>query len=356
MTEVELDKLKRSARDWLALGELQNRALTALIHEIESTSGMIESSVSDLSNDFQGLVDTTQEQLVRFNEIIDLIQNFEVEGKSVNLSQVIDILDTTLTESVGSILEISKSGVEMVYSLDDIVKDVVEAEHYIKEIEVINRQTNMLALNAKIEAARAGEAGKGFSVVADEVRELSSAINRVAMNVSDKMSSVSEGIHRSHENLKRVANIDMSDNIEAKDRIEKMMNGLVIQNDLLGEKLEQNAAVSRKMNSNISNLITKFQFQDRSRQQLEGIVGTLTILFNAIDQLKEFTSDYVDGDDALDVDEEWIISIINDCALGELRKRFAEKILLNQSKAVEISEEIGEIASGDDDDDDIELF
>lgn len=353
--QTPMENIQRAAKDWITLGELQNRALTALIHEIESTSSMVEENVGGLADEFQNLVQSANEQVSRFTEIITLMQNYEVDGERIDLTDVVSILDKTLTESVGRILEIAKNGVEMVYALDDVVVDVEHAERHIDEIEVINRQTNMLALNAKIEAARAGEAGKGFSVVADEVRELSSAINRVALNVREKVGSVSEGIKKSHEKLKHVANIDMSDNIAAKERVERMMSGLVQQNADLGYKLEANAEQSRIMNSKISNLITKFQFQDRARQQMEGIVGTLTILFNAVDKLKEMSAEFVDEDFTdLDIDEEWIINIINDCALGELRQRFAEKILLKSDSSERVVESIGAI--NDDDDDDIELF
>ena len=56
----------------------------------------------------------------------------------------------------------------------------------IDEINEINANTRMLALNARIEAARAGEAGAAFSVVAGEVQSLSEKTSGVANELATK--------------------------------------------------------------------------------------------------------------------------------------------------------------------------
>lgn len=57
--------------------------------------------------------------------------------------------------------------------VDDIEATLARITENNREIGLIARQVNILAINAKIEAARAGEAGRGFASVADAVNELS---------------------------------------------------------------------------------------------------------------------------------------------------------------------------------------
>ena len=65
--------------------------------------------------------------------------------------------------------------------LEGSLKDI---GNIVEAIELIARQTNLIALNAAIEAARAGQAGRGFSVIANEIRHLSGRTSDATKDVS----------------------------------------------------------------------------------------------------------------------------------------------------------------------------
>ncbi len=51
------------------------------------------------------------------------------------------------------------------------------------EIQLVTQRLGILALNARIQAAKSGTAGLGFTVIADEMRSLSVAIDRIATDL-----------------------------------------------------------------------------------------------------------------------------------------------------------------------------
>lgn len=67
------------------------------------------------------------------------------------------------------------------------------ANRGVSDIQMITRQTRLLAINALIEAAHAGNAGRGFSVVAEEVKNISERISKIASGLTqDLQASVNE--------------------------------------------------------------------------------------------------------------------------------------------------------------------
>ncbi len=107
--------------------------------------------------------------------------------------------------------ESNSSMSEMLVAMDAINESATEIAKFIKVIEDIAFQTNILSLNASVEAARAGTAGKGFAVVADEVRTLAAKCADAAKNstimIDHALSDVKNGsvtANKNADNLKQV--------------------------------------------------------------------------------------------------------------------------------------------------------
>ena len=97
------------------------------------------------------------------------------DAMSNTMNKVCD-LATDVAKSAGSAASLAEEA--------DRINDVMQ------EIQGIADQTNLLALNAAIEAARAGEHGRGFSVVADEVRALSSRTHNATTQIQTSVSEI----------------------------------------------------------------------------------------------------------------------------------------------------------------------
>lgn len=317
---------------WMSLAELQGRVIETLAFEITRTSDFVETEADSLSSRFQRLATLAQQQTERVDSLTGLAVGIEVEGTTVRIEQVAALFEGTLSEVVAKILLLSKDSMAMVYALDTLGTSIQNVGKCNAGIDEINRNLNMLALNARIEGERAGQAGAAFRVVANEVYELSKTTRSLAATMKTELKNMTDGIITSRDTLKRVATIDLTDNIMVKDQLEIVLRALVQRNAGLSVVVADALKESEAISADVAGMITGIQFQDRTKQRLEHVVDTLHVLGEALDEIKAITAKEVPEVAAPSApDHEWIKNLLSRYTMSELRERFVAQILDGQA-------------------------
>ncbi|AWK87416.1 methyl-accepting chemotaxis protein [Azospirillum thermophilum] len=316
---------------WLGFADVQRRTLDAIQTELGRTSAQVEEATLDLSVRFRQLADKAIEQSERVGEIVSMAGSVAIDGQRVPLDDLVTGMQDMITDMVTNIVTLSRHAMSMVYLLDDVQKDVAELEKSIGDIDAINRQTNFLALNATIEASRAGEAGRTFAVVAQEVRHLSRTTAELAERMRSKVTAVVKGVRNGHDILREIANTDMSPQMLAKERVDKTMDSLVDQTNHFQSVLETAASVSSEMSATIAHVITGMQFQDLTKQRIEAINDSLSVMTVGLAELETRTRDEVPPHVAAREPREWLDQLLGRFKLTEMRQRFVRRLLLEGS-------------------------
>jgi methyl-accepting chemotaxis protein len=339
-------------QSWMSLAEMQQRVIRTLIAEIQDTSGFVEKEADDLSGRFQRLALSAQQQTGRVESLTHLAASIEVEDRPVPIEEIARLLKDTLGDVVAKILMLSKDSMAMVYALNEVSANIVNVEKCMAKLDQVNSTTNMLALNARIEAERAGVAGVTFRVVADEVRELSKATQALSVTMKEDLKAVIDGIGTSNTTLHRVATIDLSDNILAKDRLEVLLAAMVQRGGVLENIVAEAVKEAGLISADVDGMITGLQFQDRARQRLEHVVDALSVIGEALEENKRTTASVAPQLlELAPADLGWVAGLLDRFTMSEMRARFAAELLRGTPDA-----ETHRHASPDDAKGSIELF
>lgn len=312
---------------WISLAAMQQRVIQALVSEVAQTSGFVETEADALSGRFQRLAVSAEQQTARVESLTNLASGIEVEGKIVPIEQITGLLEGTLGDVVEKILHLSKDSMSMVYALDELKANVQRVEKCMVQLDSVNNTTNMLALNARIEAERAGTSGLAFRVVADEVRELSKVTQGLASSMKGELKGLTDGIAHGHATLQRVATIDLSDNIMAKERLEVLMGALLRRGVSLETIVADAIKEAGMISADVDGMITGIQFQDRTRQRLEHVVDTLHVIDQALEEIKSSTATALPELAVGVPDTEWVKKLLDRFTMSEMRARFVAQLL-----------------------------
>lgn len=98
-----------------------------------------------------------------------------ISDLSQNLSSSLTQISLALGQIAIGIQNAGKSSEEILKNIKSTNDKTKDTDSVLEFIRNVANKTNLLGLNAAIESSRAGDAGKGFSVVAKEIRKLSSS-------------------------------------------------------------------------------------------------------------------------------------------------------------------------------------
>ncbi|MCY6372304.1 methyl-accepting chemotaxis protein [Clostridium ganghwense] len=137
-----------------------------------------------------------------FNIAKSLERQTDILNLSKNLSNSLAQITLAINSISANVQDIVKSNSEIQSNVETTRKETENTDEILKFVGNVAQQTNLLGLNAAIESARAGEYGKGFSVVAQEIRKLStsskesiSQINSILKTIQDSVMNIENKIN-----------------------------------------------------------------------------------------------------------------------------------------------------------------
>ena len=175
---------------------------------IETSSSIEEMThaIRETADNISGLSVSTEETFASINQISN--SQVSVRGNAERSAAASENVRNqaqqglrSMAATIMAMQEIVKSSDESFESINRLSRYSARVGEFLKVIQEVVEQTNLLSLNASIIAAQAGERGRAFAVVAEEVRSLAhrtsastKEIEELVRNIQKETSAVQRSV------------------------------------------------------------------------------------------------------------------------------------------------------------------
>lgn len=235
--------------------------------------------------------------------INDMVSLTAESGKHAKTSSV-DL--ESLVQTAGTMADLSN---EVEHILDAFKAEFETVKQETGTIDSISSQTNLLALNASIEAARAGEAGKGFSVVAEQIRKLSTETKDSSGQISEALSRLDEISGKMTSSIEETLKLIQA-TLEKVTQTGENVNKITQDSSLLGEHIQTIDSAMKEVESSNRQLV-------ENMEQVSSIVETMTTCISDSDETsKRMLSKYEESASNINNIENVIQELMCELGLG----------------------------------------
>lgn len=252
------------------IGICIEQVVSEIVSDMDALQSMQNDAMNTLSQSFSQL----KEQIERQQADVSMLLYGDVDddaGKHVagHLGGFAHNTLETMNHFVETTVRMSADSMEMLERVSNLSERMPTLMKTLDDIDNIAKQTNLLALNAAIEAARAGDSGRGFSVVADEVRALSSRSASFSKTIQVNLNKMNAQISVLVEDVSRIASQDMSFILEAKKEVQGAIENLMAKTDKDQQITQGMESISQELMTALFDAMRAMQFQDMSSQTIQ---------------------------------------------------------------------------------------